>query len=237
MAKPDVKAMVFDTFGTVVDWRSSIIAECKALAVSKGLSFDPEAFADAWRAGYHPAMDRVRKNERPWANIDVLHRERLNELIDEFGLVGLSEAEKDHFNRAWHRLKPWPDTVAGLARLKKRYILSTFSNGSFACLVNMAKRAGLPWDCIFCADIVRHFKPDPETYKGVIAFLDLEPEEVMLVAAHNYDHRRAASHRMRTGYVNRPTEYGPGQRKDIHAEGDWDIVVDGMTELASAMGV
>lgn len=228
---------MFDTFGTVVDWRSSIIAECKALAASKGLSFDPEAFADAWRSGYHPAMDRVRRNERSWANIDVLHRERLDELIEQYGLTGLNEAEKVHFNRAWHRLKPWPDTVSGLTRLKKRYILSTFSNGSFACLVNMAKHAGLPWDCIFSADIVRHFKPDPETYKGVITFLDLQPGELMLVAAHNYDHGHAASHGMRTAYINRPNEYGPNQKKDIKAEGDWDVIVGSMTELADAMGV
>lgn len=236
MADLNVKAMVFDTFGTVVDWRSSIIAECKALSAAKGLSFDPEAFADAWRSGYHPAMDRVRKQERPWANIDVLHRERLDELIEEFGLTGLSEAEKVHFNRAWHRLNPWPDSVVGLARLKKRYILSTFSNGSFACLVNMAKHAGLPWDCIFSADIIQHFKPDPETYQGVIAFLDLKADEVMLVAAHNYDLRRATRHGMRTAYVNRPNEYGPGQQKDVEAEGDWDIVVDSITELASVTG-
>lgn len=237
MVISQVKALVFDTFGTVVDWRSSIIAECKALAASKGLSFDPEAFTDAWRSGYHPAMDRVRGNERSWANIDVLHRERLDELIEQFGLSALNEAEKVHFNRVWHRLNPWPDSVSGLTRLKTRYILSTFSNGSFACLVNMAKHAGLPWDCIFCADIIRHFKPDPETYKGVIAFLGLQPEEVMLVAAHNYDHRHAASHGMRTAYVNRPSEYGPNQQKDLQAEGDWDVIVDSMTELADAMGV
>lgn len=237
MAISQVKALVFDTFGTVVDWRSSIVAECKALAASKGLSFDPEAFADAWRSGYHPAMDRVRRNERPWANIDVLHRERLDELIEQFGLAELSEAEKVHFNRAWHRLSLWPDSVPGLTRLKTKYILSTFSNGSFACLVNMAKHAGLPWDCIFCADIVRHFKPDPETYKGAIAFLDLKPEKVMLVAAHNYDHRHAASHGMRTAYVNRPSEYGPNQQTDLRADGDWDVIVDSMTELADAMGV
>jgi len=151
-------------------------------------------------------MDRVRRNERPWANIDVLHRERLDELIEQFGLAGQSEVEKDHLNRVWHRLGPWPDSIPGLTRLKTKYILSTFSNGSFACLVNMAKHAALPWDCIFCADIIRHFKPDPETYKGVIAFLDLEPGEVMLVAAHNYDHRHAASHGMRMAYVNRPNE-------------------------------
>ena len=228
---------MFDTFGTVVDWRSSIVAECKALAASKGLSFDAESFADAWRAGYHPAMDQVRRNERPWANIDVLHREQLDELIGQFELAGLSEDEKVHLNCVWHRLNPWPDSVPGLTRLKTRYILSTLSNGSFACLVNMAKHAGLPWDCIFCADIVRHYKPDPETYRGVIAFLDREPGEVMLVAAHNYDHRHAASHGMRTAYINRPTEYGPNQQTDLRAEGDWDIIVDSMTELADAMGV
>jgi 2-haloacid dehalogenase len=231
----NIKALVFDTFGTVVDWRTSIIRQLSELGARNGMQVDWEAFADAWRAGYHPAMDRIRQGERSFATIDVLHRERLDELLDAFKISGLSEDEKQDLNRAWHRLDPWPDSVGGLQRLKRRYILSTFSNGSFACLVNMAKHAGLPWDCIFCADIVRHFKPDPETYQGVIAFLALSPHEIMLVAAHNYDHRHARSHGMRTGYVNRPTEFGPGQIKDIKAEDDWDIVVNSFTELANML--
>jgi 2-haloacid dehalogenase len=231
----NIKALVFDTFGTVVDWRTSIIRQLSELGTRKGMQADWEAFADAWRAGYHPAMDRVRRGERPFASIDVLHRERLDEVLDLFKISGLSEGEKQGLNKAWHRLDPWPDSVGGLQRLKPRYILSTFSNGSFACLVNMAKYAGLPWDCIFCADIVRHFKPDPETYRGVIDFLGLSPNEVMLVAAHNYDHRHARLHGMRTAYVNRPTEFGPRQTEDIKAEDDWDVIVNSFTALADVL--
>jgi len=230
-----IKALVFDTFGTVVDWRTSIIRQLSELGARKHLKADWEAFADAWRAGYHPAMERIRRSERPFVTIDVLHRERLDELLNSLRISGLSEADKLDLIRVWHRLDPWPDSVGGLQRLKPRYILSTFSNGSFACLVNMAKHAGLPWDCIFCADIVRHFKPDPEVYRGVIEFLDLSPHEIMLVAAHNYDHRHARSHGIRTAYVNRPTEYGPSQTKDIQAEDDWDIIVNSFTALADVL--
>ncbi len=236
MGTEKVKALVFDTFGTVVDWRSSIIAEGEALGRAKGLSVDWTDFADAWRGGYEPGMDRVRRGERPWANIDVLHRERLDELLEQFAVVGLTEAEKAHLNRAWHRLDPWPDSLPGLTRLKRRYVLSTLSNGSFACLVNMAKHAGLPWDCVLSADLVKHFKPDPETYRMAIELLDLRPEEIMLVAAHNYDHRHAASHGLRTAFVARPSEYGPGQTTDLAAEEDWDIMTDSFEALADRLG-
>lgn len=231
-----VKALVFDTFGTVVDWRTSIIRELGELGARKGIHADWEAFADAWQAGYQPAMERVHRGERPWANLDALRRERLDELLDAFEIRTLAEDEKRHLNHAWHRLDPWADSVEGLARLKRRYILSTFSNGSFACLVNMAKRANLPWDCIFSAEIVRHYKPDPETYLGVVALLDLQPHEVMLVAAHNYDLRHARSHGLRTAYVNRPFEHGPHQQKDLAPEDDWDIIAGSFLELGDALG-
>ncbi|MGO4814638.1 haloacid dehalogenase type II [Cupriavidus sp. 2MCAB6] len=237
-AAPDlraVKALVFDVFGTVVDWRTSVIADLTAFGQKKGVDADWTAFTDAWRAGYVPGMDRVRKGERPWANIDVLHRERLDALLDQFGIEDLSEAEKDYLNRAWHRLSGWPDTVPGLTRLKQRYIISTFSNGSVPCLVDTARYAGLPWDAVFSADIVRHYKPETEIYQGVIAFFDLQPHEVMLVAAHNNDLRHGRSHGMRTAYVNRPTEYGPNQSKDRAAESDWDVVVDSLTALADRL--
>jgi len=237
-AAPDlraVKALVFDVFGTVVDWRTSVIADLSAFGQKKGIDADWTAFTDAWRAGYVPGMDRVRKGERPWANIDVLHRERLDALLDQFGIEDLSEAEKDYLNRAWHRLSGWPDTVPGLTRLKQRYIISTFSNGSVPCLVDTARYAGLPWDAIFSADIVRHYKPEAEIYQGVIAFFDLQPHEVMLVAAHNNDLRHGRSHGMRTAYVNRPTEYGPNQSKDRAAESDWDVAVDSLTALADRL--
>lgn len=230
-----VKALVFDVFGTVVDWRTSVIADLTAFGRKKGIDADWVAFADAWRAGYVPGMERVRKGERPWANIDVLHRERLDALLDQFGIEDLGEAEKDYLNRAWHRLAGWPDSAPGLARLKQRYIISTFSNGSVPCLIDIARHACLPWDAVFSADIVRHFKPEAEIYRGVIAFLDLQPHELMLVAAHNNDLRHGRSHGMRTAYVNRPAEYGPNQSKDLAAESDWDVVVSSLTELADRM--
>jgi 2-haloacid dehalogenase len=231
-----VKALVFDTFGTVVDWRTSIIRELTDLGNMKSIHSDWEAFTDAWRAGYAPGMERIRRGQRPWANIDVVHRERLEELLLEFGINGLTETEKDNITKLWHRLNPWPDAINGLNRLKERFIISTFSNGSFPCLVNMAKFAGLPWDCIFSADIVQHYKPDPETYRGVINLLDLAPNAAMIVAAHNYDLRHGRIHGMRTAYVNRPTEHGPNQKTDLRAEEDWDIVVDNFDELANKLG-
>jgi 2-haloacid dehalogenase len=236
--RPDlsaVKALVFDVFGTVVDWRTSVIADLTAFGRNKGIDADWVAFADAWRAGYVPGMERVRKGERPWANIDVLHRERLDALLDQFGIEDLGEADKDYLNRTWHRLAGWPDSAPGLTRLKQRYIISTFSNGSVSCLVDIARHACLPWDAVFSADIVRHFKPEAEIYQGVIAFLDLQPHEVMLVAAHNNDLRHGRSHGMRTAYINRPAEYGPNQSKDLAAESDWDVVVSSLTELADRM--
>jgi len=196
MDSDSVKALVFDTFGTVVDWRTSVSRDLAAFGARKGIQADWLAFADAWRAGYKPGMDTVRSGQRPWANIDVL---------------------------------------PGLRRLKQRYIISTFSNGSVPCLVNMAKHAGLPWDAIYSADIVRHFKPDPEVYLGVIGFFDLPPEQLMLVAAHNGDLRHARSHGMRTAYIQRPTEYGPAQSKDLGAEDDWDVIVPGIDRLADVL--
>lgn len=230
-----VKALVFDTFGTVVDWRKSIAREMAQFGALKGIEADWTAFADAWRAGYKPAMDTVRSGQRGWAGIDTLHRERLEHLLEEFGIRGLSEEEIQHLNTAWHRLDPWPDALPGLRRLKQRYIISTFSNGSVPCLVNMARHAGLPWDAIYSADIVRHFKPDPEVYRGVIAFFGLRPEQVMLVAAHNSDLRHGRSHGMRTAYIHRPTEYGPDQAKDLRAEEDWDVTVEGIDQLADTL--
>lgn len=235
MSIDSVKALVFDTFGTVVDWRTSIAREMAEFGAKKGIQSDWLAFADAWRAGYAPAMDGVRSGRRAWANIDVLHRERLDELLGDFGLSGLAETELQYVNKVWHRLNPWPDSVPGLTRLKQRYIISTFSNGSVPCLVDMAKHGGIPWDAVFSADVVRHFKPDPEVYLGVQAFFDLRPHEVMLVAAHNNDLRHGRLHGMRTAYINRPSEYGPDQKKDLGAEEDWDVAVSGIDQLADIL--
>ena len=238
MSLSHVTTLLFDTYGTVVDWRSSIAGEGRTLALQKALpDIDWEAFADAWRAGYHPAMDQIRKGQRPWTTNDSLHRQRLDEIVEEFGISGLSEADKVRFNQVWHRLRPWPDSVAGLARLKTKYTIGTLSNGSFYLLANIAKHAGLPWDCIVSADNFHHFKPDPEIYLGAIELFGGDAGRVMLVAAHNDDLGPARSHGMKTAFVARPLEYGPGQSTNLEAEDDWDIVADSIKGVADAMDV
>jgi len=231
-----VKALVFDVFGTVVDWRSSIIRELEDFGRAKGIAADWVAMADGWRAGYMPSMDRVRKGELPWTTIDDLHRATLDALLVKYGVPGLSGAEKDHLNRAWHRLRPWPDAVAGLARLKRRFIIGTLSNGNVALLLNMAKHSGLPGDMIFSAELVRHYKPDPETYRSVPELLRVAPGEVMLVAAHNGDLVAAARQGLRTAFVARPTEYGPHQARDFKAEHPFDVTVADFVQLAERLG-
>src|SRR5262245_48473182 len=172
-----IKALTFDVFGTVVDWRTSIAREVETLARAKGLTIDAVRFADAWRGLYQPAMDRVRSGERPWTRLDDLHRESLDRLLVEFGVRGLGEDDIDHLNRAWHRLDPWPDAVPGLTRLRRRFVLATLSNGNVALMVNMARRAGLPWDAILGAEVARHYKPEPEAYLMTADFLGLRPEQ------------------------------------------------------------
>ncbi len=232
-----VKAVIFDTFGTVVDWRSSVAAEGKSAAHSNGLTeFDGDAFADAWRAGYAPKMKEVRDGKRPWTTNDVLHRERLDDIVADFNLEELDEIARSELNRAWHRLTPWPDSVPGLHRLKKRYIISTFSNGSFGLLVNMAKYSGLPWDGILNSDMFRAFKPAKECYLGAIELLGGDPTSVMLCAAHNDDLSHARKHGMQTAFVNRPLEHGPQQTTDLKAEQDWEIIASSIEEIADRMG-
>lgn len=202
-----MKALAFDVFGTVVDWRSSIIGELEAFGKSRGLQRDWPAFADNWRAGYAPAMDRVRRGELPWTRIDDLHRAIL---VDLLGVADIraGDTEIDHLNRAWHRLDPWPDSVLGLTRLKQRYVIATLSNGNVSLLTNMAKHAGLPWDCVISAELFRHYKPDPEAYLGCAELLDVAPAELTLVAAHPSDLRAARAAGLGTAYVDRP----PGVR-------------------------
>ncbi|NQU60786.1 MAG: haloacid dehalogenase type II [Rhodospirillales bacterium] len=237
MSFDTVTTVLFDTYGTVVDWRSSIAAEGKKLAEEKGIEgVDWEAFANAWRAGYHPAMDQVRKGQRPWTTNDTLQRQRLDEIAREFGISGLTQAEKDDFNRAWHRLGPWPDSVPGLNRMKAKYTIGTLSNGSYFLLANMAKLAGLPWDCIISADNFHHYKPDAEVYLGAVELFGGDASRVMLVAAHNDDLRHARSHGMKTAFVARPTEYGPDQEKDLEAEEDWDIIAGDIEGVADRLG-
>lgn len=231
-----VKALTFDVFGTVVDWRNGITEEGRALGRHKGIEADWEAFADAWRGQYQPSLARVRDGEVPWANLDSLHRASLDALLEEFGIEGLAEPDKDALNRAWHRLPPWPDSVEGLTLLKRKYILATLSNGNVALLVNMARNAGLPWDAILGAEVARHYKPQPESYLVTAELLGLAPHECMMVAAHNGDLVAAAALGFRTAFVPRPTEYGPDQQTDLQAEHDFDVVGESFIDLAEQLG-
>jgi 2-haloacid dehalogenase len=236
MKSPQTRALVFDVFGTVVDWRGSLIRDGKALGEKKRLDVDWAAFADAWRAGYRPAMQKVRTGQLPWMNIDQLHRLILDELLRQFDIRGLKETEKDQFNRAWHRLAPWPDSVRGLKRLKKKFVISTLSNGNVSLLTNMAKNAGLPWDCVISAELFHHYKPDPESYLGAAKMLDLKPGEVMLVAAHKDDLRAAKRCGLRTAFVRRPEEQGPHVKPDLASDRAFDYNSDDFLDLAVQLG-
>jgi 2-haloacid dehalogenase len=232
---PEVKALGFDVFGTVVDWRSSITREGEAFGKKHGVSVDWVQFADAWRGLYQPMMNKVRHGEIGWTKLDDLHRMALDQLLKDFDIKGVAEADIDHFNRAWHRLDPWPDAVAGLTRLKKKYVLTTLSNGNVALMVNMAKRAGLPWDVILGAEPTRHYKPQREAYIGTADYLGLRPEELMLCAAHNNDLRAASGFGLRTAFIPRPAEHGPGQTKDLAPDGPWDVVARDFVDLAEKL--
>jgi 2-haloacid dehalogenase len=230
-----IRALTFDVFGTVVDWRSSIIREGEALGRRKGLDVDWARFADAWRGLYQPSMDRVRRREVDWIKLDDLHRSSLDRLLVDFKIGGLGEAEIEELNRAWHRLDPWPDAVEGLTRLKRRFILATLSNGNVALIVNMARRAGLPWDAVLGAEVARRYKPEPEAYLTTAALLGLRPEQCLMVAAHNGDLKAASATGFRTAFVPRPAEHGPNQVKDIAPERDWDIVAKDFVDLADRL--
>lgn len=232
-----VKALTFDVFGTVVDWRGSITREGRKLGRQLGIRADWAAFADAWRAGYQPAMQEVRTGRLPWTNIDGLHRRILERILAESGLDMLSEEQKDHLNRAWHRLAPWPDAVRGLKRLKKGYLISTLSNGNVSLLTNMAKNAGLPWDCVLSAELFHHYKPDPESYLGAAAMLGLKPHEIMMVAAHKNDLRAAQKAGLRAAFVQRPLEFGDGVKKDLKPEKEFDVNARDFIDLAAKLGL
>jgi 2-haloacid dehalogenase len=233
----NIKALTFDVFGTCVDFRGSIVKECRALGKAKGLRVNWGKFADAWRAGYKPAMDRVRSGDLPWTKIDVLHRMILDDILQKFRIAdALTEEEKVHLNLVWHRLKPWPDTVKGLKRLKQRYILATLSNGNTALLVNMAKFGGLPWDCVFSSETFHHYKPDPETYLGAAGLLDLEPGQIMMVAAHKHDLRSAARYGLKTAFVRRPHEHGRNTGTDLADDPAFTVNADDFNDLAAKLG-
>ncbi len=229
----------FDTFGTVVDWRGSVIAEVKELARQKGWSHvDPEEFAEQWRANYGPSRNRVRTGELPWTDLDGLHRMTLDDLLVRFNVTGLTEPEKVHLNKVWHRLHPWADAPSGLARLATRYVLSPMSNGNVALLTEMAKFGGLPWDCIMGSDVVRHYKPDREMYLAPSEFFHVRPEQTMLVAAHPGDLDSAKSFGLRTAYVHRPLEQGPDAEPwDPPEAGRFDFIAMDFHDLASQMGI
>ena len=236
MAHKQPVAIVFDTFGTVVDWRSSLIADLTAYGSNRGVTADWPALVDAWRAAYQPSMQRVRSGELPWTTLDGLHRASLDRLVAEFGINNLSEADLVHINLGWHRLHPWPDAIPGLTRLKSRFIIGPLSNGNVSLLLNMAKFAAIPWDMIFGSDLFGHFKPDPDTYLGVARLLDLRPDQVMMAAAHNGDLAKARTCGLLTAFFPRPGEYGPHQQRDYAPDQDWDIVATDIQDMAAQLG-
>ncbi len=230
----DLKAIMFDVFGTVVNWRSSIANEVRQLPELHQI--DGELFADRWRSKYQPSMERIRKGLRPWTKLDILHYENLNEVLDEFDVGTLAERKKKHLNRAWHRLTPWSDSVEGLCRLKSKYVIATLSNGNVALIVNMAKHVGLPWDMVLGAEVVGHYKPQPDSYLKSAAMLDLEPNQCMLVAAHNSDLIAAAECGLMTAFVARPTEHGEHQTIDLEPTSQYTIVATDFVDLAAQLG-
>jgi 2-haloacid dehalogenase len=235
-----IRALLFDVFGTVVDWRSGIAREAAPFLARHGArEADPAAFADAWRRRYQPAMQDVRSGKRPFTPLDVLHRENLGAILPEFGIdpARVPASELDELNLAWHRLDPWPDAIAGLLRLKQRCIIAPLSNGNVILLLDMARRAGLPWDAILGAEVVQAYKPMPEAYLRTVRMLAMRPDEVCMVAAHNNDLAAARACGLRTAFVRRPTEHGAGQTTDLKAEQDWDFVAGDFAELAGQFGV
>jgi len=231
----EIKALVFDVFGTVVDWRSGIAREAAPFLARIGRGdVDPHAFADAWRALYMPAMEEVRSGRRAFTRLDVLHRENLEAVLRGLGIGPVDEASLTALNTAWHRLDPWPDAVAGLHRLKARYMIAPLSNGHIALIANMAKCAGLPWDAILEAEIARAYKPAPEAYLRSVEALAMIPAQVCMVAAHEGDLAAAAACGLRTAYVMRPLEYGAA--RDVAATRAWDVAVGDFGELAGRFG-
>ena len=238
MVPDGLRALVFDVFGTVVDWRTGIAREAAPFLRRHGLiAIDPSAFADAWRCRYEPAMEAVRSGARPFTRLDVLHRENLDAVLAGYGLdpARVPASELTALASAWHRLDPWPDSVGGLTRLKERFIIAPHSNGNIILMLDMAKRAGLPWDAILGAEVVQAYKPSREAYERVVDLLAMRPDEVCLVAAHNRDLAAARDCGLRTAFVARPSEHGPGQTVDLHPEQDWDVVAADFNALADAL--
>ena len=232
-----VKAMVFDTFGSVVDWRGSITRDLTRWGTENGHSCDWTALAVKWRALYQPSMEKVRSGQREWTILDVLHRESLEQLLPEFGLEKMTESQRQHVNKVWHRLDGWPDAVSGLTRLKSKYIIAPLSNGNVSLLTDIAKYTGLPWDLNLSTEVFHCYKPQPQSYLGVAKILQLDPSEVMMCAAHNDDLAAARKVGLKTAFWPRPTEHGPEQKTNLAATEKWDIVAKDIRDLATQMGV
>lgn len=237
MTDPSVEALAFDVFGTVVDWRSGVIRAGERLSESRDIEVDWGVFADAWREEYVPSLQRVRRGEIPWRNLDALHRESLKELLDRFGIEGLTEEEITHLNRAWHRLDPWPDVIPGLLRLKPHYVIAPLSNGHVRLLTDIAKRAGLPWDLVLSAELSGHYKTDEEAYLTAVELLDVDVGDVMMVATHEVDLDASREVGLQTAYIHRPLEWGPdmADANEKPDESAYDIVVDDFVELAERL--
>jgi len=231
-----VKALTFDVFGTVVDWRGSVIRDGEALTRRTGVKADWGAFADAWRGEYAPSMKPIREGKRPWVNLDVLHYENLLTTVKKLGVEGLGEPYLRWLNQTWHRLDPWPDAAEVIARLKRKYVVVTLSNGNVALTIDLIRHGKLPFDSVLGAEIAKQYKPHPQAYLTTVSLLQLEPSQVLMVAAHNSDLRGASKAGLRTAYVIRPTQFGPGQSTDLAPEGDWDVVANDFLDLAEKLG-
>ena len=232
----DIKALVFDVFGTIVDWRNGVAREAATFLARHAPDRDPFEFADTWRREYSPSMEEIRSGRRRYVRLDVLHRENLVRTLDRYGIDGVPDAEIDALNLAWHRLDPWPDSVAGLQRLKQRYIIAPLSNGNIRLMVDVAKHGGLPWDAILGAEVAHAYKPSPKVYTEAVEILGVAPAELCLVAAHNGDLAAARQLGLATAFVLRPTEHGPNQTTDLKADGAWDFDVKDLHELADRLG-
>ncbi len=232
----EVKALFFDVFGTLMDWRSSIAREAETLLGPLGHTLDWPAFADAWRGEYQGGMEEVRSGRMPFSRLDVLHRRNLERILPRFGLDGLSEQARRDLNLAWHRLDAWPDVTAGLSRLKRRYLIAPVSNGNISLMVDLARRNGLSWDAILGAEIAGDYKPKPRVYLAAAEALDLPPNGCMMVAAHTRDLLAAAALSLRTAHIARPNEHGPG-RGEAAPTAPVDIAARDLLDLADKLGV